>query len=186
MDVKWISNAIIDFVSRKKVDKKIELMLGDKAIDVITNSLQYDRKTIRVVHATRARAEGERPTAGQQLSCFSDLNIHTFLFPVNIGNYHWITAHLDRRTKCATYYDSAGEGLGKGMEYIKTILDRNSKSFGTGWKHVAARCQQQTDATSCGLFTIRMIEFLVKSRPSKVLKKLWHATGEQLREKYAR
>lgn len=66
-------------------------MLGDEAIDVITNSLQYDRKTIQVVHATRARAEGERPTAGQQLSCFSDLNIHTFLFPVNIGNYHWIT-----------------------------------------------------------------------------------------------
>ena len=39
IDVKWISNAIIDFVGQKKVDKKIELMLGDEAIDVITNSL---------------------------------------------------------------------------------------------------------------------------------------------------
>ena len=81
--------------------------------------------------------------------------------PINIGNSHWTSVHVNFKTKAILYLDSMGGG---GQKYLNLVLnylkDEYLAKFGTGFnesewtmKSLGRTIPQQQNCSDCGMFT---------------------------------
>jgi hypothetical protein len=82
------------------------------------------------------------------------------IFPVNIGNTHWVMVCADVKFKRITYYDSMG---GEGRSVLETIFrylkdehqSKKNAPLPDGWEFVSPKktVPQQNNCNDCGVFT---------------------------------
>ena len=91
----------------------------------------------------------------------SIFDLWRMVVPINIGNSHWTSVHVDFKTKAILYLDSMGGG---GQKYLNLVLnylkDEHSAKIGTSldeseWtmKSLGRTIPQQQNCSDCGMFT---------------------------------
>lgn len=101
---------------------------------------------------------------------------NNFVFPCNIGNYHWVTVVITVNEETIRVFDFLGNdkrlrlsAIGQmflGLVVHECANDRNGDLTPEGWKVEVMTPQYQTDGSSCGCHTI-MVMWECLRDPSK-------------------
>ncbi len=94
------------------------------------------------------------------------------LFPVNLGNNHWVAGAINFRRKRIEYYDSMRSYNRYYFDVVREYLEEESvdkrkiEMDWTGWTDYCPKdSPQQNNGSDCGVFTICTIEQLSRRSP---------------------
>jgi len=83
--------------------------------------------------------------------------------PINIMNSHWILVMVETGPSVIHVYDSLGERYPMVDSSIKRWLHDEAEDKGKGqreWSSDYPRCPQQENSDDCGVFTVKMMDYL--------------------------
>jgi hypothetical protein len=88
---------------------------------------------------------------------------------------HWVLLNVDLERRVVFEYDSADNVTSTISTVSKHIITRLGADWDDGWKHIRALTPQQNDSSSCGVYAIACVYFLVTgiAPPTSLDCKLW-------------
>lgn len=94
------------------------------------------------------------------------------LFPINLGNSHWVCGAINLRRRRFEYYDSLGTRNPRAFELMRTYLaeeakDKKKKHIDLrGWRDVFSdESPQQENGYDCGVFAAQTLEQISRRDP---------------------
>lgn len=94
------------------------------------------------------------------------------LFPINLGNAHWVCGAVNMRFRRFEYYDSMGHRNGRAFELMRTYVssearDKQKKEIDLrSWRDVfSEETPQQENGYDCGVFATQTLEQISRRDP---------------------
>lgn len=153
--------------------------LNDQVINASFRIMQIEgEKEGRRVMCTNTFLFGKLRNESQTASLKRWINKENFLkselilVPVHKNGNHWILGAIKMKEKVLAYYDSENrDPMPSFFEKMSYCCFFSRKLLSTleidlqGWRDVCPKSPQQTDSSSCGVFTIENAKRLVHGRP---------------------
>lgn len=96
------------------------------------------------------------------------------LFPINLGNAHWVCGAINMRRHRFEYYDSLGSYNARAFELMRTYVaeearDKKGKEIDLrGWKNLFSdESPQQENGFDCGVFAAQTLEQISRRDPNR-------------------
>lgn len=176
----WLNDESINFYgallmqrSQRAVEKRKEA-LGAGALKVPMELRAYwDVHFFNSFFYEKVSAQGHKGVARwtRRVDVFAKDKV---VFPVNLGNSHWVTGCIDMRNRRIEYYDSMHAPNPHFFLHVRTWLqDEHKAKHGTpldlamlGWRdYVNPHFPSQHNGYDCGVFTIATLEQLCRRDP---------------------